>query len=500
MAPQARTNSPVEAVVTVRLLLSPVRSRTGHFHWQQWDAPAGQPLCAYLPDRLEEPAVIVDGKRIQPADWARPLSAGQEITIMPAWGPPVAAVVAGVGLTQALVTAAISIGISLALTGISMLLFPSKKPKLNAPTTNGEESPTYGWQGITTTTGPGSPVPIIYGQHRVGGQLISAYVDAMPAEQQVIDSGAVRSALSMQLALGEGNVYLVDTGTVEINDQLSSNFPEIDIQWRPGLPDQTAMNYFSQIANTFALDAAFDTAAVTYTTSDTLVDAYVLEVKFPEGLYWVDDRQNYHQNTARYTIEDRLVGAGAWTNRGQRAVSSNKRVMLRYFHRQEGLTPGQYEIRVSFNGADNTTEDTSGYKPTLGSVTEIRDDTETYPNTALLGLRAIATERLSGAVPNVTVQVMGRVLKYWTGATYGETFSQSPAWALRDFLTNTRYGLAIPESSIDDTSFLLYHAYCAQEVSDGNGGTEGRCQLDYVLDSDNDDPQVILQQPAGTRR
>src|SRR5262245_3762197 len=294
MGAQAYTNLAAEAV-TVRLLLSPVRSRDGQYHWQQWDAPAGQPLCDYLPDRLERPAVIVDGKRIQPADWASPLSAGQELTILPAWGDPVTmAVVTGIVTSQAFTTALVSIGISLALTGLSMLLFPTKKPKLNAPTSNGEESPTYGWQGITTTTGPGSVVPIIYGQSRVGGQLISAYVDAMPAEQQVIDSGAVRSALSMELALGEGNVYLVDTGTVELNDQLSSNFPEIDIQWRPGLPDQTAMQYFSQIANTFAINAAFDTAAVTYTTSDTLVDAYVLEVTFPEGLYWVDERQNYH--------------------------------------------------------------------------------------------------------------------------------------------------------------------------------------------------------------
>src|SRR5262245_51743501 len=120
MATQARTNPTAEAVVTVRLMLSPVRSRDGHYHWQQWDTPAGKALRDYLPAGVEAAAVIVDGKRLLPDHWDVSLSAGQEITIMPAWGPPVVAAVGAVITTEMLVTAAISIGISLALTGLSM--------------------------------------------------------------------------------------------------------------------------------------------------------------------------------------------------------------------------------------------------------------------------------------------------------------------------------------------------------------------------------------------
>src|SRR5262245_58958809 len=108
MATQTHPNLTAQAV-TVRLMLSPVRSRDGHYHWQQWDAPAGQPLCDYLPAGIEAAAVIVDGKRLLPDHWDVSLSAGQEMTIMPAWGDPVTmAVVTGIVTSQAFTTALVS--------------------------------------------------------------------------------------------------------------------------------------------------------------------------------------------------------------------------------------------------------------------------------------------------------------------------------------------------------------------------------------------------------
>jgi len=39
-----------------------------------------------------------------------------------------------------------------------------------------EGSATYGWEGIRTIQEVGTPIPVIYGRHRVGGNVINAYV------------------------------------------------------------------------------------------------------------------------------------------------------------------------------------------------------------------------------------------------------------------------------------------------------------------------------------
>ena len=65
-----------------------------------------------------------------------------------------------------------SIGFSLLLGGVSQMLFAPPKAKIN----NGEKSsnlPSYAFAGAVNTTGQGNPIPICYGQLRVGSQVIS---------------------------------------------------------------------------------------------------------------------------------------------------------------------------------------------------------------------------------------------------------------------------------------------------------------------------------------
>ena len=62
-----------------------------------------------------------------------------------------------------------------------------------------------------------------------------------------------------------------------------------------------------------------------------------------------------------------------------------------------------YDIQLRWAGARNTSELRAKWMATLDSVTEILHNTNAYPNTALLGLRAVATDALQGALPNVTV-------------------------------------------------------------------------------------------------
>jgi hypothetical protein len=88
--------------------------------------------------------------------------------------------------------------------------------------------------------------------------------------------------------------------------------------------------------------------------------------------------------------------------------------------------------------------------------------------------------------PVVTADVDGRTLTDpRTGAT---AFSRNPALAIRDYLTNTRYGRSVPSSMIDDTAFSDAAWHCEDQVAipDGSGGTalQARYTCDGVLNID----------------
>ena len=71
----------------------------------------------------------------------------------------------------------------------------------------------------------------------------------------------------------------------------------------------------------------------------------------------------------------------------------------------------------------------------------------------------------SSGLPVVTADVNGRLLY---DPRDGQTkFSKNPALAIRDYLTNTRYGRGIASASIDDGSIITAANYCDEIVSVG---------------------------------
>ena len=107
--------------------------------------------------------------------------AGDEIWLFPEWGYVP-------GLTEALIYAGVSLVVGLAVATASHFLFRPKPlllPQQNQMTEPPER--TFSFEGIRTAIGPGNTIPVIYGRHRVGGQLLQASVDHA---QTIVDSGA----------------------------------------------------------------------------------------------------------------------------------------------------------------------------------------------------------------------------------------------------------------------------------------------------------------------
>lgn len=181
----------------------------------------------------------------------------------------------------------------------------------------------------------------------------------------------------------------------------------------------------------------------------------------------------------------RRHGSGAaWTEGKRQTVIETTKSQVRRSIRLDDLPAGRYDILIKRLSADSTsfriTDDLY-----LTAVDEIVYDDLEYPYTALIGIRALATDQLNGSMPNVTCLVQGRKVAVYDGATWTTEHSNNPAWVIYDLMTSTRYGLGnyVDAAAIDMDSFVEAAAWCDDLVDDGEGGTEKRATWDGVVDS-----------------
>ncbi len=115
------------------------------------------------------------------------------------------------------------------------------------------------------------------------------------------------------------------------------------------------------------------------------------------------------------------------------------------------------------------------------SIDEIQNGVLTYPFTALLGVSAISNEQLNGSVPEITSIVTGIKAFHLSGANN----FRSPANALYDILTNTRYGYGqfSELKDIDKASFDYTHSYCYNHTPQLN--------CDITLDTETDIVNIV---------
>ena len=79
-----------------------------------------------------------------------------------------------------LVPLLISLALSAASMAISYLLMPKPSPPSTSSDAEIKDSPTYNWEGPTTSYALGRAVPIIYGTHMTGGSYVNALVEGLP--------------------------------------------------------------------------------------------------------------------------------------------------------------------------------------------------------------------------------------------------------------------------------------------------------------------------------
>jgi len=385
-----------------------------------------------------------------------------------------------------------------------------------------EGSPTYGWDGISNTQSVGTPVAIVYGEHRVGGNIIN----------QFIRTDGDKEYLNVLIAVGEGEIESISS--VEINENPSTNFDDIALSYRYGTNTQTQIPSFNDSHDLKALSAnLLKNNTYSYTTVNTDITCFELKLTCVGGLFKSNETSGATESWAvTYNVRYKLHSSPSYIDAGSTTIDGMSRSDLRRVFRVADLTAGQYDIQITRTSDDSSLSPLLQGDLYLKGVDEItQDEPLIYPNTALLGVEALATDQLSGSTPTITSLIKGKKINipnvltadggvlvdwdlyywdpltslfkllsddtvlYWDTVSYVTAYSANPIWCFKDLISNTRYGLGdyITVSNIDVAQFLEMAKYCEERVSDGAGGWEKRFRLDVVIDSETRAIDLLTQ-------
>lgn len=100
-----------------------------------------------------------------------------------------------------------------------------------------------------------------------------------------------------------------------------------------------------------------------------------------------------------------------------------------------------------------------------------------------------------GGIPNVSAVVKGA--KVYDPRDSGTAWSDNPALCIRDYLTNTLYGLGVDADEIDEASFIAAANICDESVVLNDDSTEKRYTLNGSFDLAAD-PGTILEKLVAT--
>lgn len=482
-------------------------------------------------------------------------------------------------LTGPVVSAMYLAGASMMIGGVIQMLFAPTMPML--PSFDGASSSSYSWDGAQTTSMADRPVGVVYGEHVVGGNVITAFVTTDGDKNYLnvligLSEGEIEGIVKKDrtgVCTLENNGFSFDVPDIEINNQSIVNYAGVTWYAKTGTNNQSSIPGFNTTHTFYSenkkigIGTAVETSTagkyqvtggVLYTTNGNQINEISLQLEIP-SLYALDGNGNPVENTVKYRVYYRKTGdvdfrlaplSGrarnpewtVWNAAGELAgwfptkrdwingyyliggsadrddygvrcdLNRNKygtpnyqetphpepeqylfgvatteeqiitevsKTTVRRYCPIIDLPAGQYDVRII-----RTSPETKDFRQSsdfyLSGVDEIIYVDFQYPNTAILGLKFLATDQLSGGVPNITTRIRGKkvrvpLLTYdyaGTVATYNDTYydvgkasyvldanptvrcslntdyttwptqwCQRPVWCLLDYLTNKRFGL-----------------------------------------------------------
>lgn len=160
----------------------------------------------------------------------------------------------------------------------------------------------------------------------------------------------------------------------------------------------------------------------------------------------------------RWIAQDDIVYAPGTVLQSHATISDASNSAVRRTYYKDNLPAGQYDVRMCFLSvpASSTRYVNDTY---FEYLQEIVYDDFSLPGTALLAVRALATDQLSGGLPKIDVQASRLTVPVWTGAAYENKPATNPAWACY-YLLHDPYLGNVPVGQIIYADFLSWAIWC----------------------------------------
>jgi predicted phage tail protein len=219
------------------------------------------------------------------------------VAVFAAWAAPFIAGALGLGAGAAAVagvTAAIAVGGSML---VNALLPPPSVAFDKGNTV--EESPSFGIDGPKNTAREGLPVPVGYGEFRVGGNLSDIYT---------VNTGDIQY-LYLRSIINDGRIE--GYSDIEINDQPIANFTDVQVRFRDGAENQEGNDWFNEAVRLVSRSVKLTQSYLTHTTTGA-VDKIRLDLTAPSGLVQYNDQGKALNISVTMDVQYRLVGDTTW--------------------------------------------------------------------------------------------------------------------------------------------------------------------------------------------
>lgn len=197
-------------------------------------------------------------------------------------------------------------------------------------------------------------------------------------------------------------------------------------------------------------------------------------------VYKTDDDGNYIKKWTYSMTLDEYKNKVIASHNGDGVIRQKKTDAFYRVYDVYGLEPAQYEVRVRCTHKDDTSTRTANKIQWVG-ITQIIYDDFRYPGKALLGLKALATDQLSGSDPQLTCLISRSLVWVWNPDTkaYEQKPAANPAWAAYDILHQCRkltsvdgkdsfVATGIPYENIDYDAFNAWADMCDANNIDFN--------------------------------
>jgi hypothetical protein len=358
-----------------------------------------------------------------------------------------------------------------------------------------QTSQTYGWAPASNVVTQGASLPKVYGTIKVTPPLIGRYIETVDDKQY----------LHLLYALNDGE--LTSVSEIRINGESIDNFSGSSCQVTHGHNYQACLYDWTDTRYTKSVSLQLlGTSYRTVTTDGTAVTSLTVCLLFPSGLWYADNKGTITTNSVQVVIEYSVDGAswhrfgdpglitgysGVWRYKpvdnalyqhyaavggsalgeysatlpagsvliqavegdwwygvpstysaSYTTITGSTTSAIRKTYAIKGLTPDQYQVRVKFYSAP-TSDSRHGSVCYVEYIEETISDDFTYPNTALLAIKSLATDQLSGSMPTVTAVISNGV--------------SNPADVVLSMLSDC----GVATSRIDAAKFAAWRTECA---------------------------------------